>query len=62
MYEEIFRSPSRPFRATPDVDFYFPHEAVERARQTATRAVERAEGPVMVMGGAGLGKSLFAEL
>ncbi len=59
MHEELFHSPERPFRATPDIRFYFPHDSVEAARQTVLRAVLRAEGPVMVMGGAGLGKSLL---
>ncbi len=59
MYEELFHSPDRPFRATPDSKFYFPHESIESARQTIVRAVLRAEGPVMVLGGAGLGKSLL---
>ncbi len=59
MHEELFHSPDRPFRATPDSKFYFPHESVETARQTIVRAVMRAEGPVMVLGGAGLGKSLL---
>ncbi|QDV23973.1 ExeA family protein [Aureliella helgolandensis] len=60
MYAEIFQSPARPFRATPDTGFYFPHESIEAARQTAMRATLRAEGPVLIMGGAGLGKSLLA--
>ncbi len=59
MYEELFHSPDRPFRATPDVRSYFAHETVEVARQTVVRAVLRAEGPVMALGGAGLGKSLL---
>ncbi|MEM8734683.1 MAG: AAA family ATPase [Planctomycetota bacterium] len=62
MYEEIFRSPNRPFSATPDVHFYFPHNSIEEARQTAIKAVERAEGPVVILGGAGLGKSLLSEV
>lgn len=62
MYEELFQSAARPFRATPDARYYFPHDAIETARQTVLRAVSRAEGPVVVMGGAGLGKSLLGEL
>lgn len=62
MYEELFQSAARPFRATPDARYYFPHDAIEAARQTVLRAVTRAEGPVVVMGGAGLGKSLLGEL
>lgn len=60
MYEELFKSAARPFRATPDAKFYFPHDNIESARQTIVRAIERAEGPVMVLGGAGLGKSLLS--
>jgi type II secretory pathway predicted ATPase ExeA len=59
MYEELFHSPDRPFRATPDTKFYYPYESIETTRQTLVRAVMRAEGPVMVLGGAGLGKSLL---
>jgi type II secretory pathway predicted ATPase ExeA len=62
MYEALFRLPTRPFRATPDTRYYFPHDAMESARRTAVRAVDRAEGPVMIVGGAGLGKSLLGEL
>lgn len=59
MHEELFHSPDRPFRATPDCRFYVAHDSIETARQTIVRAVLRAEGPVMVLGGAGLGKSLL---
>ncbi len=62
MYEELFQTTDRPFRATPDVRFYFPFESMEQTRQTVLRAVRRAEGPVAVMGGVGLGKSLLAAM
>lgn len=62
MYQELYQSSIRPFRATPDTAFYFAHDSIESARQTAVRAVTRAEGPVVVLGGAGLGKSLLAEM
>ncbi len=62
MYEELLQTSARPFRATPDARFYFAHDSIETARTTAIRAVRRAEGPVMVLGGVGLGKSLVGEL
>lgn len=62
MYEAILRSSNRPFKATPDIEFYYPATSSEEARQTAVRAVERAEGPVAIMGAAGLGKSMLSEV
>lgn len=62
MYEALLQSNNRPFRATPDVKFYYPSGSIEAARQTAVRATLRAEGPVLVLGGAGLGKSLLAQV
>ncbi len=62
MYEELFQTTDRPFRATPDVRFYFPFDSMEQTRQTVLRAVRRAEGPVAVMGGVGLGKSFLASM
>lgn len=62
MYEELFQTPDRPFRATPDVRFYFPFDSVEQTRQTVLRVIRRAEGPAAVMAGIGLGKSLLAQV
>jgi type II secretory pathway predicted ATPase ExeA len=62
MYEELFQTADRPFRATPDARYYFPFESMEQTRQTVLRAVRRAEGPAVVMGNVGLGKSLLALL
>ncbi|MBX3422371.1 MAG: AAA family ATPase [Pirellulaceae bacterium] len=52
----------RPFCAAPDVRLYFPHSSIQAARETSMRALIRAEGPVLVIGGTGLGKSMLAEL
>lgn len=62
MYEELFQTSDRPFRATPDVRFYFAFDSMEQTRQTVLRVIRRAEGPAAVMGGVGLGKSMLAQV
>ena len=62
MYESFFRLKARPFAAAPVVHHYYPGEAIEQARQTCVRAIERAEGPVLVIGPAGVGKTLLCRL
>ncbi len=62
MYEALLQSADRPFRATPDTKFYFPSDSIEQARQTVVRAVLRAEGPCLVLGGAGLGKTMLCQV
>lgn len=52
----------RPFPPFPQVDRYFPAAAVENARQRIARAIERGDGPAIVVGGAGTGKSLLLQL
>ena len=59
MYEAFFQFQSRPFPATPVVGNYFPAQSVESARQNLIRAVERAEGPGLIIGPAGVGKTLL---
>lgn len=58
MYEAFFHLKSRPFLSTPRIDRYFPAATIENARQTLARCVERAEGPGLLVGGPGTGKSL----
>ena len=62
MYEALLQSADRPFRATPDTKFYFPSDSIEQARQTIVRALLRAEGPCLVLGGAGLGKTMLGQV
>ena len=62
MFEALLQSADRPFRATPDTKFYFPSDSIEQARQTVVRAVLRAEGPCLVLGGAGLGKTMLGQV
>lgn len=58
MYESVFQFRERPFCWAPRTDLYYPASAIETAYQTLVRCVDRAEGPSMLIGGPGTGKSL----
>ena len=62
MYESFFGLSERPFMAAPRQDHYFPAPTAERARTTLLRVVARDEGPALLMGGSGLGKSLLTSV
>ncbi len=52
----------RAFLAAPDPDRYFPASAIEDARRKISRSLDRGEGPVLVIGGTGMGKSMLLEV
>lgn len=58
MYESFFGFVKRPFLAVSTLDRYFPSTSVEQTCQTTSRAISRAEGPVAIFGGTGLGKTM----
>src|SRR5438094_8147294 len=62
MYESHFLLSHRPFTPAPQAEAYIPTGTLEQARQTLTRCIERAEGPGLVIGPAGTGKSLLCNL
>jgi type II secretory pathway predicted ATPase ExeA len=62
MYESHFLLSHRPFAAAPFADAYIPTGSLELARQTLIRCVDRAEGPGLVVGPAGTGKSLLFQI
>ncbi len=62
MFETFFGLSQRPFAAAPLVGRYVPVAGVEHARRTVTRCIERAEGPALVIGPAGSGKTLLCHL
>jgi len=62
MYESHFLLSHRPFRPAPQAEAYIPTGTLEQARQTLTRCIERAEGPGLVIGPAGTGKSLLCSI
>ncbi len=62
MYEQSFQLTDRPFRMIPQVDKFVPVECAEQARQNLARVIERAEGPGVLIGPTGTGKSLICQL
>lgn len=62
MYETFFRFRQRPFLASPTMERYFPAPAIEHARQSLLRCVERAQGTGVLIGPAGTGKSLVCQI
>jgi type II secretory pathway predicted ATPase ExeA len=51
----------RPFATLPQVARYFPAASIEDARRRLARSIERGDGPGVVIGGAGIGKSLLLQ-
>ncbi|HEY2411223.1 MAG TPA: AAA family ATPase [Pirellulaceae bacterium] len=62
MYESHFLLSHRPFTPAPRADAYIPTGSQEHARQTLVRCIDRAEGPGLIIGPAGTGKSLLLHL
>jgi type II secretory pathway predicted ATPase ExeA len=62
MYESFFGFSQRPFAAAASASRYFPGNAVETARQTLARIIDRAEGVGLLTGPAGTGKSLLCQV
>jgi len=59
MYEAFFKLRERPFTAAPSAERYFPATAIENARKTLARSIERAEGAGLIIGPTGTGKTLL---
>ena len=62
MYEAFFGLTKRPFASVPCADQYYPAGTVEAARQTLVRCIQRAEGPAMLVGPSGTGKTLLCQV
>ncbi len=62
MYETFFQLSRRPFASAPRCDQFYPARAIEAARQTLSRCVQRAEGAGLLVGPSGTGKTLVCRL
>ncbi|NQT40195.1 MAG: AAA family ATPase, partial [Planctomycetes bacterium] len=62
MYETFFEFTGRPFAAVPCVDQYFPAAAIEAARESVGRCLERGDGTALVVGPSGTGKTLLCHV
>src|SRR4051794_23004871 len=62
MYQEFFGFNDRPFKSSPAPKHYVPCHAIDHARQTILRGLDRGDGPALVVGPAGSGKSLLSLL
>ncbi|MFN6413929.1 MAG: ExeA family protein [Planctomycetota bacterium] len=58
MVESFFGLSKRPFHVTPNPDSYVPTNCCNLAIENSIRCVLRAEGPSLIIAGAGLGKSI----
>ena len=62
MYDGCFGLSRRPFASAPQTDHYFPAAAIEGARTTLARCIQRGEGAGLVIGPSGTGKTLLCLL
>jgi len=62
MYEAFFKFRTRPFSPVPQPKNYFETEVSENARRSLERVIERGEGPGLVIGPPGIGKTLLCHL
>lgn len=61
MYEAFFGLQRRPFAPVASLEEFYPAASIEAARQTLARCIQRAEGPGMVVGPSGTGKTLLCQ-
>ncbi|MEX2115233.1 MAG: AAA family ATPase [Pirellulales bacterium] len=62
MYEKFFGFTARPFLPAPRADRCHSTQLMECARQTLVRSIERGEGPGLLIGPSGTGKTLLCQL
>jgi type II secretory pathway predicted ATPase ExeA len=59
---QLLEHTDRPFLSHPQLAKYFPAASIEDARRRLGRSIERGEGPGVVVGAAGTGKSMLLQV
>ena len=59
---ELLQQSDRPFLSHPQVAKYYPAASIEDARRRLGRSIERGEGPGVVFGASGTGKSMLLQV
>ena len=62
MLRRLAERDDRVFASYPQVSRYFPAASIEDARQRLGRAIERGDGPGLLIGAPGTGKSLLLQV
>ena len=62
MYEQKYNFNSRPFTPLPFVPNYFPTNSIQQSLEQTKLCIERASGPVVIVGEQGTGKSLLLQM
>ena len=62
MIQDYFQLQRQPFPSIPTPELYFPASSIEAARTSLVRLIDRNEGPGLVIGPTGTGKSLLCQL
>jgi type II secretory pathway predicted ATPase ExeA len=62
MYETFFGLQHLPFSSVPAPEQYLPFDAIKTARETIERAIDRGEGPALLVAPTGIGKTLLCQL
>ena len=59
---ELLQQSDRPFLSHPQVAKYYPAASIEEMRRRLGRSIERGEGPGVVFGASGTGKSMLLQV
>ncbi|MEQ1904842.1 MAG: AAA family ATPase [Pirellulaceae bacterium] len=62
MYEQVFQLKKQPFSVSPNPEHYYPAKSTQLALAQCKLAVDRGNGPAVVIGNGGTGKTLLLNM